>query len=664
MKANSTPPAHPSQPPATPAPNPPGLSPAAAAAVPPVAVGGMPAPAIQAQGVTYSTLASAATLPIEAEIPLWPAEYVDRDRFNTLLGDAHVLNWVGHPVEDIGNLFHKPVILDDDTVIDVETLKVPGFISISDTITVTGPSGNPVPAHEHIAQVLERDGLLICTFQWHKERYGVPLDTRQPLPADLFQEAFVKNEAHHAGAIVPGQRRDTNGNWMASFGSHNEPGSYHAGLYGDDGFVAVAHRLVFPEFVTPTQARGYTDSILCWLGLLNPFIKFPADYNGGDPTAVHDRATLKTLLKNGLLAALGDREAVAFLNDPANMTYCAEYMYINLNTVLYPFNQAGLTAVLDGDAAKAEQILAIQAQHNRRERTLLTQRSGDAAFERLLARTPSNPEFDAGNIAMPVVPASLPALDALMASHGHPVDPASLPFPPFTISHLLRRAFRVMLPRDRGHDPQKIAAAQARMMAYVEVALIQQLGLDQAPATDPRRQQLNAFSQLVQAQLAQEFESYDAFDQVMDEVLAQADKMLVGYGDRTRFVPPCIYIALGQQDGDDNLPQGWGFQLQCVGALISQTAVGHPAERVPLPWRKLEVQSPYLRGDDVKLLQGALIRAGYALSADGIYGPASAHQVKAFQRSRGLSPSGIIDHVTRSHLLKPFSGIEGGLADR
>ena len=525
--------------PVTPAPLPNSSASRAAAPTPPNESAVPIAPAttslVDDQGIIYSTLASAATLPTEAKIPLWSPEYIDLERFNTLLGDAHELAWVGQPVEDIRKLFHKPVILDDETIIEVATLKVPGFVAISDATTVISPSGEAVAAHDHIAQVLERDGILICTFQWHKERYGVPLDTRQPVPEELLQEAFVKNEAHHAGAIVPGQRRDSNGNWMASFGGHNEPGSYHDGMYGDDGFVAVAHRPVFPKFVTSAQARGYTDSMICWMGLLNPFIKFPADYNGGDPTAVHDRATLKTLLQNGLLAALGDRDAVAFLNDPANMTYCAEYMYINLNTVLYPFNRAGLTAVLDGDAAKAEQILAIQAKHNRREPTILTQRSNDAIFERLLARNPSNPEFDEGNIAMPVVPPGLPGLDQLMDKQGYPVDSTSLPLPPFNLSHLLRRAFRVMLPRDRGHDPQKIAAAQVRMMAYVEGALAQQLGLENAPANDSRRQQLKQFSKLVQQQLGQDFDSYEAFDQVMDGVLQKADEMLKGYGDRTRF---------------------------------------------------------------------------------------------------------------------------------
>ena len=601
--------------------------------------------------IRYTTLASAPSWSADRQFHLTPPEQVDLERFNALLGDAHVLKWVGRPLKDIRRLFIKQVILDDDTTIDVETLKVPGFIPISDAIQVTGPNGHLVPAHTHAAEILERDGLLICTFQWHKERYGVSLDTRQAMEKDLFQEAFVKNEAHHAGAIVPARRKDQAGNWMASYGAHNEPGNYHAGLYGDDGFVAVAQRLVFPDFVTPQQARGYTDSIICWMGLLNPFIKFPNDYNGGDPTAVHDRITLKTLLKHGLLAALGDKQAVAFLNDPANMTYCAEYMYINLNSVLYPFNKTGLTAVLDGDAAKAEQILEIQVRHNRREKTILTEASGGRDFENLLKRNPSNPEFDAGNIAMPVVPEDLPGLDQPMAAHGFSVDANSLPFPPFSISQILRRAFRVMLPRDKGHDQKKIAAAQSRMMKYVESVLVQQMGLDQSPKDDPKLQLLAEFSALVYQQLNREFDTYAEFDQVVDHLMDQADAMLVGYGDRTRFVPPNIYLDLGQQDGDDNLPKGWGFQLETVGAFISQKAIGKPEDRVPMEWRTIELTTPYMRGDDVKLMQGALIRAGLSLTADGVFGPASQGKVKEFQAVKGLEATGIIDTKTRKALL-------------
>ncbi len=39
------------------------------------------------------------------------------------------------------------------------------------------------------------------------------------------------------------------------------------------------------------------------------------------------------------------------------------------------------------------------------------------------------------------------------------------------------------------------------------------------------------------------------------------------------FIPPRIYIDLGQNDGDDNLPKGWDFKLKTVGALIFRGAI-------------------------------------------------------------------------------------------
>ncbi|NEP54450.1 MAG: hypothetical protein F6K65_38915, partial [Moorea sp. SIO3C2] len=404
-------------------------------------------------------------------------------------------------------------------------------------------------------------------------------DTRTPMPEEQFKEGFIKGDAHHAGALVPAQRMGPDGQIIQTYAAHNEPGSYHDGMYGDDGFVTLAQRLVFPSFLTREQARGYTDSIMCWMGFLNPFAKFPKDYNGGDPTKVVDIPSLRTFLRNGLLAALGDRDAIAFLNDPLNMTYCAEYMYITLNSVLFPFNRIGLMDVL-GDEAQVARILKIQTQHNRRQPTILTQ-AGDEDFEAALDRTPSNPQFDAFNIALPVVPETLPSLAQLMTDHGHAPEPDSLPFPCFTISQVLRRSFRVLLPRHKTQHPQEMAAAQARMFQYVGVALSQQLGLDAGPEAQAqdqtqlrqKQQMIQQFMDVVSQVLSQTFESDDAFDAAIDQIMEQADAMLVGAGDRTSFVPPRIYADLGQSDDDTNMPQCWGFKLETVGATISQRAV-------------------------------------------------------------------------------------------
>ncbi|MEM9447616.1 MAG: peptidoglycan-binding domain-containing protein [Cyanobacteria bacterium P01_E01_bin.6] len=605
--------------------------------------------------ISYTTIPSAATWTSDKKIELYSPDFIDLERFNALLGDAAELKWVGKPVDDINQLFVKQVILDDTTTIAAETLQVPGFVGIADQETVVDAEGNTVSAHADVAQLLERDGLLIVTFQWNKERYGIPLDTRQPMSKDLFQEAFAKNEAHHAGAIVPASRLSAEGELIPSFGAHNEPGSYHEGLYGDDGFVAVAQRLVFPDFVTREQARGYTDSIICWMGLLNPFVKFPNDYNGGDPTRVIDASTLRTFLRNGLLACLGDRNAITFLNDTVNMTYCAEYMYVTLNTVLFPFNKPTLMELLEGDEVKADQILAIQAEHNNRQPTIVTKKSDNEDIENLLNRTPSNPQFDAFNIGMPVVPADLLPLNKLLEAHAYYPSEGSLPFPPFLISQILRRAFRTILPRHKAtneSERQKIAQAQARMLRYLEVILIQQLGLEEAASTDPRIQVMRQFTELVIQQVSQDFETYEEFDAVVDQLMEKADGMLVGAGDRTRFVPPRIYADLGQHDGDDNMPQGWGFKLETVCAFTSRRAIGNPAKRTLKEWRVIQVDSPLMRGDDVKLLQGAMLRAGISVKADGFFGPASAAAVKEFQNNNNLQPTGIIDQETRQVLLR------------
>jgi len=485
-------------------------------------------------------------------VPLRSADEIDLQKFNQLVGD-----WAGKPVDDLKRLFIKQVILDDETTVDSETIKVPGFIGITDDLQVQNANGQTVSGHEDIAKFLERDGLYVCTYQWHKERYGVPLDLRQPLEQDIFTEAFIKNEGHHSGAVVPAQRKDQNGNLIQSYATYNEPDSYHGGMYGRDGYVAVAQRLVFPEFVTPKQARGYTDSIVCWMGLLNPFTQFPSNYNGGDPTRVSNRAALTEILRNGLLAALGDAGAIAFFKNPANLTYCAEFVFVALNTPVYPFNKRGLAKLLNGDEAKAAQILELRDQHNRGQSTVLSRQTG-------------NPEFRKFHIQMPVVPEDLPPLDELLAANGQTVNSDTIPVPPFKVSQLIRRAFRVLLKPEEVNNDQKLAEARTKLFKSMEPAIIQQLGLESLPPSAPELVAVRQFLDVVSQTLAQPASSREEFDQQINGLLAKADEMLVGAGDRAYFVPPRFYVDLGQRDGDETMPKGWGFRLETVGALVAR----------------------------------------------------------------------------------------------
>lgn len=491
-------------------------------------------------------------------LPLYSPEQIDLEKFNALKSPD---DRDGKPVKDIRHLFSKEVILDDETTLNVETIKVPGFIGISDELEVTDPKGKTVNAHEDIVKYLQKYGLLICTYQYNKDQYGTPIDLREPWsPEDnwLFMETFLKNEGHHAGAIVPARRLDKNNHQLIdSFASFNEPDEYHNGMFGAEGFVAVAQSLIFPEFVTKEQARGYTNTIINWMAILNPVAQFADnDFNGGDPTRVIDRHSLKELLKNGLRASIGFPDALEFFNKSENKLYCAEFIFVSLNTVVYPFNKATITELLDGDSDLVNEVLALRNKQNSRKVNSLAEQT-------------SNPEFKAMNIPMPIVPEDLLPLDVLMINNGQTLDPNSIPLPAFKLSHLIRRAFRTLLPRHQYTD-LKVAEAQARLFSWMEPLFIKQLRLDEAPTDDPKVVGLRDFMKVVKEQLAAPFTNYAEFDQRIDILMQKADEMLVGAGDLIYFVPPRIYVDLGQNDGDNNLPKGWGFSLQTVGTLISR----------------------------------------------------------------------------------------------
>ena len=67
------------------------------------------------------------------------------------------------------------------------------------------------------------------------------------------------------------------------------------------------------------------------------------------------------------------------------------------------------------------------------------------------------------------------------------------------------------------------------------------------------------------------------------------------------------------------------------------------------------------RGEGVKRIQLALIKAGYALEADGIYGQKTADAVAAFQRGAGLKADSIVGPVTMERLMAEAPATEGDI---
>lgn len=93
----------------------------------------------------------------------------------------------------------------------------------------------------------------------------------------------------------------------------------------------------------------------------------------------------------------------------------------------------------------------------------------------------------------------------------------------------------------------------------------------------------------------------------------------------------------------------WGLELPLVVrdgeiSLASLTATPAGCYDGPQPGtRTLAMQSPLLRGLDVRLLQLGLSERGIDIRADGIYGQTSVRCVQAYQQGRGAPATGVAD---------------------
>lgn len=89
------------------------------------------------------------------------------------------------------------------------------------------------------------------------------------------------------------------------------------------------------------------------------------------------------------------------------------------------------------------------------------------------------------------------------------------------------------------------------------------------------------------------------------------------------------------------------------GVRIDETTFGAPPLRVSaqdVEVRVLMLQSPNMRGEDVRALQEALVAAGFKVDTDGVFGPQTEDTVTQFQSAKGLLPDGMAGPATRSAL--------------
>jgi peptidoglycan hydrolase-like protein with peptidoglycan-binding domain/GH24 family phage-related lysozyme (muramidase) len=94
-------------------------------------------------------------------------------------------------------------------------------------------------------------------------------------------------------------------------------------------------------------------------------------------------------------------------------------------------------------------------------------------------------------------------------------------------------------------------------------------------------------------------------------------------------------------------PQTWARLQQ---AQPPQPQPQPPQPQPTQPTRTLRLTNPFTSGEDVRAVQRALSQAGFPLTADGVFGPATERAVRQFQSSRGIAVDGIVGPQTRSRL--------------
>ena len=94
--------------------------------------------------------------------------------------------------------------------------------------------------------------------------------------------------------------------------------------------------------------------------------------------------------------------------------------------------------------------------------------------------------------------------------------------------------------------------------------------------------------------------------------------------------------------------------LRVRGVVIDKDAL---EERTPVvasaddnTQRTLYLTTPLMSGKDVESIQTALKKFGKAVDTDGVFGQETDTAVRAFQRSKGLKPDGVVGPATRATL--------------
>ncbi|MBW2458493.1 MAG: hypothetical protein JRI68_28600 [Deltaproteobacteria bacterium] len=351
----------------------------------------------------------------------------------------------------------------------------------------------------------------------------------------------------------------------------NNPQTYENGRFGNETYSMIFFRPEVPEYAAQYADAYESNSRLALVGF-NAVTEFPGDYNGGDPLGARDPDKLREYVDQMVRAIGGDTAAQDWFKTTENMVYCAELAFIALSAgVIQPINATTMVPRVGQDVWDA--FVAQVNLHNQ---------GVDEFQETGNVTTPSNFLALNGNKRVGMVRIELAPEDLRPIAELSP-DPAGaaqqLALTPMTMSDIVEQFMRTHLPRQILGEA--MAPVQGAVLAKMKPGLLETMGMNEMPETDPRRVAVEQlFEQLVQV-VSTPFENYDAFRAAIEPLLAAA-REITGPRDGSGnglFVPPSLFhvAAQGQHPGLIKL------QYEGHGVHVSATQKSATPEPEPTP---------------------------------------------------------------------------------
>lgn len=344
----------------------------------------------------------------------------------------------------------------------------------------------------------------------------------------------IKLQDTHIEIVVGVAEKGPDGSMVGRAVTVNNPQTYENGQFGQPDYPMIFVRPKFPDYLNGQQVAAFQDNIRTMLVGFNTVTKFPGNYNGGDPLGARSPEQVEKHVEKMVRAVAGDADAKAWFAQPENQVYCAELAHLAMTAgVLFPLNRATWEPVV-GREVWSRFEAQIQA-HN-------------GGTPDAFSRSNGNPNI--GKIGLTLAPEDLRPMTEYAPESVRPSLSGTLAFKPMTMADIVEQFLRTHVPREQAGE--ELAPAQGAMLESMKPGLLESMGLDRLPASDPRRQAVEAlFGQMVQV-VGKKHGSYAEFRAAVEPLLAQARQITGPRGNgEGLFTPPSLFhvVAQGKNPG-------------------------------------------------------------------------------------------------------------------